>query len=163
MVSLGYLKYEDRIVTHWPEFGKYGKHDLTVQDVMRHESGMARLHQQIPQECLTTAAIKQNHAGKYIEADFIEYLFGKRRRYHLVTRDIISNEIFRRVEPKGRTMGEYLREEIAGSMVPGLDIHIGVQDKDLAKCQNCWWNPVTDYLNHFLSQADGRVSNQSFW
>ena len=31
------------------------------------------------------------------------------RCYHAVTRDLISNEIFRRVEPKGRTMGEYIR------------------------------------------------------
>lgn len=45
--------------------------------------------------------------------------------YHAM-RDILTNEIFRRVEPRGRTMGEYLREEFAMD----FDIHIGVTKKD---------------------------------
>ncbi len=32
--------------------------------------------------------------------------------YHAVTRGFIANEIFRRIEPDGKTMGEVLREKI---------------------------------------------------
>ena len=35
--------------------------------------------------------------------------FNSTREYHAVTRGYILNEIFRRVEPSGRTMGEFLR------------------------------------------------------
>jgi len=43
------------------------------------------------------------------------------RVYHAFSRDWISNEIFRRVEPKGRTMVEFLREEF-----PDLDVYNGI-------------------------------------
>ena len=45
--------------------------------------------------------------------------------YHAVTRDWIANEIFRRVEPQKRTMGEYLSQEL-----PDIDIHIGLHDQE---------------------------------
>ena len=45
--------------------------------------------------------------------------------YHSM-RDLITNEIFRRVEPSGKTMGEYLKEEFETD----FDIHIGVAKKD---------------------------------
>ena len=34
------------------------------------------------------------------------------RMYHDITRDLVSNEIFRRVNPDGLTMGEFLRDVI---------------------------------------------------
>ena len=36
------------------------------------------------------------------------------REYHGIVRGYILNEIFRRVEPSGRTMGEYLRSVSCG-------------------------------------------------
>jgi len=42
------------------------------------------------------------------------------RAYHALTKDTIVNEIFRRVEPKGRTLGEFLRQEF-----PGIDVYNG--------------------------------------
>jgi len=40
-----------------------------------------------------------------------------------LTKDLISNEIFRRVESKGRTFGEYLREEF-----PDCNVNTGIVD-----------------------------------
>lgn len=48
------------------------------------------------------------------------------RAYGMVTRDMITNEIFRRVEPKGRTFGEYLWEEF-----PGVDVHGSIHSDDV--------------------------------
>ncbi len=36
-----------------------------------------------------------------------------KRSYHFLTRDIILNEIVRRADPAGRTVGEFIRDEIA--------------------------------------------------
>ena len=41
------------------------------------------------------------------------------------------NEIFRRVEPNKRTMGEYLREEILPNF--GMEIFSGFKEQDLEK------------------------------
>ena len=38
--------------------------------------------------------------------------YGAKRTYHANSKDWITNEIFRRVEPDGRTMGEYWKEEV---------------------------------------------------
>ena len=54
--------------------------------------------------------------------------------YHPITRDWISNEIFRRVDPKKRTMGQYLREEFCPEY--GLDIVCGANEEELNKIRD---------------------------
>ena len=71
-------------------------------------------------EWLKTENIKKNLVGEIIESDTPFWLSEEKRKdplnvderqYHAVTRDWITNEIFRRVEPNGRTMGEYMRDD----------------------------------------------------
>ena len=54
--------------------------------------------------------------------------------YHPITRDWISNEIFRRVEPKKRTMGQYLREEFCPEY--GVDVVCGANEEELTKIRD---------------------------
>ena len=77
-------------------------------------------------EDMLTENIKKNSIGSVIETDTCIWPEGFKRQYHSVTRDWITNEIFRRVEPKGRTMGEYLREEV--NLKFGLDLVLGAND-----------------------------------
>jgi CubicO group peptidase (beta-lactamase class C family) len=49
-------------------------------------------------------------------SDFPPEETGTKREYHGLTRGWILNEIFRRVDPEGRTIGQYLREEISGPL-----------------------------------------------
>ena len=58
---------------------------------------------------------------------------GTRKRYHVTTGGFLLNEIFRRVEPRGRTIGQYLREEISKPL--GIEVFIGTQDKEEQKRQ----------------------------
>lgn len=57
------------------------------------------------------------------------YLPECKRMYHGGTRDWITNEIFRRVEPSGRTMGEVLAQDLRNEFK--FDILIGANDEDL--------------------------------
>ena len=50
---------------------------------------------------------------------------GAERQYHAVTRGLLINEIFRRVEPEGRTMSEYFRDEFSD-----IDIYAGAHKMD---------------------------------
>lgn len=128
MVDQGYLKYEDTIAKHWPEFAKNGKESITVEQLMRHEAGLARFSKPIPLEWLTSENIKKNKVGEIIENETIEIPEGYTRVYHAVNRDWISNELFRRVEPQGRTFGEYLDQELCGKILQGADIHVGTNN-----------------------------------
>ena len=41
------LKYDSLVMDYWPEFNSNGLEILKVEDVMRHEAGLSRLHKQI--------------------------------------------------------------------------------------------------------------------
>lgn len=60
-----------------------------------------------------TENIKKNMVGVLFEkAPLVKLPHGLERSYHTFTQDMILNEIFRRVEPQGRTMAEYFEQEI---------------------------------------------------
>lgn len=125
MVDLGLLDYDQPIANYWPEFAQNGKENILVRDLMRHESGLARLSKTVKHEDLFTENIKNNSIGKLIEEDYQEFPPNQPCQYHAITKDWIANEIFRRVEPNGRTMGEYLQQEVIPIL--GDDgIHIGL-------------------------------------
>ena len=131
LVHAGRLSYETPIVDYWPEFGANGKDTLTVADLMRHEAGLAAFNTSLEPDDLLTENIKRNRVGGVIEQHPPRFPKGgrTRREYHAVTRGWIANEIFRRVEPDGRTIGEFLRDDIAGPL--GADAMIGVDEQHL--------------------------------
>lgn len=135
LVGKGLLDYNTKITAYWPEFGTNGKEALTVAELMRHEAGLAALDTSIEPEDLLTENIKQNSVGKIIEAHAQKFREGEgsRREYHAVTRGWIVNEIFRRVDPTGRTIGEFLREDISGPLQ--ADAIIGVKEDELHRVE----------------------------
>ena len=111
LADQGLLNFAERVATYWPEFvgTQNNKDKLTVADVMRHEAGLASLNVTLSPEQLTASALKQNAVGQVLEQHPLRFprVSGSPREYHAITRGWIANEIFRRVEPTGRTMGEF--------------------------------------------------------
>ena len=132
----GLLSYRDRISQHWPEFGQNGKEEITVADLMRHEAGLAYLATPIKIEDTLRDSIKRNAIGSVIEKEKCHYPETGKREYHSITRGWIANELFRRVDKDGKTIGEYLKENVCGPL--GADVFIGVEEtrfKDYEPCQ----------------------------
>jgi len=131
LVGKGLLDYQRKIVDYWPAFGAEGKGELTVAEVMRHEGGLAAFNTSLVADDLLPENIKENRVGRTIESHPLKFRKGDRsaREYHAVTRGWIANEIFRRVDPGGRTIGEFLREEISGPLE--ADAIIGVREVEL--------------------------------
>lgn len=97
-----------------------------------------------------------------IEDDFCEFTGGYTRVYHGVTRDWITNEIFRRTEPSGLTMGQYLRTAALQSQFDGLDVFFGVPEPDLPRCFDFrHLSSFTEYFNLALPSFLGRLSYHS--
>ena len=128
LVSRGLIDYDAKIAHYWPEFGAQGKQELTIADLMRHEAGLANFDTPLDAKDLFTENIKTNAVGQVIEQHSLSYGPSGRREYHAITRGWIVNEVFRRVDPAGRTIGEFLREEISGPM--GVDILVGVKEAE---------------------------------
>jgi CubicO group peptidase (beta-lactamase class C family) len=133
LVGKGLLDYNARVADYWPEFGANGKESLTVADLMRHEAGLAAFDTSIEPEDLLSENIKQNKIGSMIESHGQKYRGGggSPREYHAITRGWIVNEVFRRVDPAGRTIGEFLQEDISGPL--GIDVNVGVKKDDLGR------------------------------
>ncbi len=127
----GLLDYGATVTEYWPEFGNANKEATTVADVMRHEAGLATFRTTLPIEDLQTQAIKRNAIGAVIENHPQRFRKGidMQREYHAITRGWIVNEIFRRVDPAGRTIGEFIREQVATPLA--ADVVLGASDEDL--------------------------------
>ena len=113
---------------------------MTIADVLRHEGGMLRCDHPIPLENFTTENLKKNLVGKFIEIQQPSWTPGVHREYHGVTKDSIMNEVFRRVEPSGRTMGEYMEQEISGPL--DINAHIMLNDEQLKNDVNGHYNSM---------------------
>ena len=128
LVDQGLIDYDAKITQYWPEFGAQGKEGVTIADLMRHEAGLANFDTSLDAQDLFTENIKKNAVGQVIEQHGQSYGSSGKREYHALTRGWIVNEVFRRVDPAGRTIGEFLRQEISGPL--GVDAVIGVQEPD---------------------------------
>jgi CubicO group peptidase (beta-lactamase class C family) len=130
LVDKGLLRYEAKIVEYWPEFGAQEKSSLSIADLMRHEAGLAAFDTSVDPNDLLSENLKKNPIGSIIEGHRQNYpKTGNKREYHAITRGWIVNEVFRRVDPGGRTIGEFLQEDI--SIPLQADAHIGVKQDDL--------------------------------
>ena len=125
----GLISYDEKISTYWPEFGQNGKEDVTVADLMRHEAGLASLDNPPTFEDTWTENIKKNCLGSKIETEKCNYpTHGKgKREYHGISRGWIANEIFRRMDPGKRTIGEYLMEDVAKPL--NADVYVGARNE----------------------------------
>jgi CubicO group peptidase (beta-lactamase class C family) len=120
--SRGWLDYDERVATYWPEFAQAGKRNVTVRQLLGHEAGLPvvdeRLNPRILEDFdrLATAIAKQQPAWPP----------GKRHGYHGVSLGWYEGELMRRVDPEGRTLGRFFREEIAEPL--GLEVYFGAPD-----------------------------------
>ena len=126
LADRGELDLHSPVAEYWPEFAQAGKQDITVAMVMGHRSGVIGPQTRLtPNETLDWDAVCAHiaNAEPWWEP-------GTAQGYHMVTFGFILGEITRRVT--GRTLGEYLRKEIAEPL--GIDVHIGLPAAEHHRC-----------------------------
>ncbi len=133
LMDRGLISYETKVSEVWPEYRGGGKDQTRIADVMRHEAGLAAFDTAIDVEDLLPDNIKANRLGSIIETQQQRFRSPEagRREYHAMTRGWIANEIFRRADPAGRTIGEYLRDEISGPL--DADVILGLDERQLQR------------------------------
>jgi len=118
LIDRGALDPSERVCRHWPEFAAAGKRDVTVRQLLSHQAGLPYLDEPIS---LARVAVADELADA-LAAGRPTWEPGTAHGYHAVTWGFYANELIRRVD--GRTVGAFLREEVAGPL--GLDVHIGL-------------------------------------
>lgn len=129
--SNGWLDYDEKVSTYWPEFAQNGKENITVRQLLAHEAGL----------CLVDEVFEISDLADF---DLIAQIMARQKPlwepgiqhgYHLSTMGMYMNELMRRVDPKGRSIGVFFAEELAKPL--GLNFYIGlpdsIPDNELAK------------------------------
>ncbi|KRX10172.1 Beta-lactamase/transpeptidase-like protein [Pseudocohnilembus persalinus] len=144
LVDQGLLKYDEKVAKYWPEFAQNGKENITLEQVLRHEGGLARIKPEITRNMFQRESIKQNVIGEIIEKQSPKWGKKSTREYHAGTRGYILNEIVRRVDPQQRTIGEILKQEFTDKI--DADIYIGVPKEKMKQCVDLIFSISTNPL-----------------
>ncbi|CAI5441585.1 unnamed protein product [Caenorhabditis angaria] len=124
LVDRGYVKYSDKVVDFWPEFGKNGKENITVDWIMSHRAGLAAFDEMIRFE----DAQDFEKMSRVIENQKPNWEPGTRSGYHAITYGWLVDQIIRRNDPKKRSVGVFFREEVAEKY--NIDFHIGLPSSE---------------------------------
>ena len=116
--SRGWLDYEERVCTYWPEFAQQGKDKMTVRHLLAHQGGLhafaAKVDRSVIADLDRLAAIMAQEKPAWEP--------GTRQSYHVITLGFYEGELLRRVDPQHRTLGQFFQDEIAAPL--GLDFYI---------------------------------------
>ena len=116
--SRGWLDYEERVCTYWPEFAQQGKERITVRQLLAHQAGLFAFDEPVDRgvvanlDRLAVVLARQKPAWEP----------GTRQAYHGITLGYYESELLRRVDPSGRSLGQFFQDEIASPL--GLDVYI---------------------------------------
>ncbi|MEM8497986.1 MAG: serine hydrolase domain-containing protein [Pseudomonadota bacterium] len=121
----GQVDYDEPVASYWPEFGQAGKENITVRQVMTHQSGMYHIRQMIDS---ASRMLDWQHIIRAIEQASPVHEPGTRAGYHGLTYGFIIGEILQRVS--GQLFAELVQQELAQPL--GLDgLYVGAPESEL--------------------------------
>jgi len=110
--SRGWLDYEERVCTYWPEFAQQGKEKITVRQLLAHQAGLFAIGEPVDRSLvadldrLAVVLARQKPAWEP----------GTRQAYHALSLGFYEGELLRRVDPRHRSLGQFFQEEIAAPL-----------------------------------------------
>jgi len=120
--SRGWLDYDERVCTYWPEFAQRGKERITVRQLLAHQAGLFAINEPVDRSIvadfdrLAAVLARQKPAWEP----------GTRQAYHALTLGFYEGELLRRIDPQHRSLGQFFRDEIASPL--GLDLYLRLPD-----------------------------------
>ena len=116
--SRGWLDYDERVCTYWPEFAQAGKEHITVRQLLAHQAGLFAFDEHVDREVIADpdrlAAIMARQRPAWPPGD--------RHAYHAISLGFYQSELLRRVDPAHRTLGRFFADEIAAPL--GIDFYL---------------------------------------
>jgi len=116
--SRGWLDYEERVCTYWPEFAQQGKERITVRQLLAHQAGLYVLD--VPVDRTLVADL--DRLAVVLARQKPAWEPGTRQAYHGITLGFYESELLRRLDPRHRSLGQFFQDEIASPL--GLDVYI---------------------------------------
>ena len=120
--SRGWLDYDERVATYWPEFAQHGKETITVRQLLAHQAGLFAFDE--PVDRATVA--DPDRLAAVMARQKPAWQPGTRQAYHGLTLGFYEGELLRRVDPRHRTLGQFFQDEIATPL--GEEFYIGLPE-----------------------------------
>ncbi|CAF3172728.1 unnamed protein product [Rotaria sp. Silwood2] len=117
-VQRGILDYSALVTRYWPEYGQNRKENTTVADIMSHRAGLPDTSEPLEQFLNWTAMIHT------LEQMAPSWPPGSAHGYHAWTYGWLAGELIRRADPKNRSLGQFIAEEISNPI--SIEFFIGL-------------------------------------
>jgi len=121
--SRGLFDYEERVSKYWPEFAQQGKEKITVRQLLAHQAGLFAFAELGDRSTIADL----DRLALVLARQKPAYEPGTQLVYHALTLGYYESELLRRVDPKGRSIGQYFQDEIATPL--GLDFYIRLPEE----------------------------------
>ena len=116
--SRGWLDYDERVSTYWPEFAQQGKTRVTVRQLLAHQAGLYVLDEPLTRDLVADF----DRLAAVLARQKPAWPPGERQAYHGITLGFYEGELLRRIDPQHRSVGRFFQDEIATPL--GLDVYI---------------------------------------
>ena len=137
----GLIDYDACVAEYWPEFGQAGKEQITVRQVLAHQSGLYHIRQMIDR---ADRMLDWEHMVQAIEQTEPAHIPGTRTGYHGLTFGFIVGEIIQRVA--GKKFSDLVQTEIAGPL--DLDgLFIGAPEHEIPRAATLQFPDATRRLS----------------
>jgi CubicO group peptidase (beta-lactamase class C family) len=116
--SRGWLDYDERVCTYWPEFAQQGKEKVTVRQLLGHQAGLFAFDEPVDRNVVADL----DRLAMVLARQKPAWEPGTRQAYHAISLGFYEGELLRRVDPRHRSLGQFFQDEIASPL--GLDVYI---------------------------------------
>ena len=116
--SRGWLDYEEKVSTYWPEFAQQGKERITVRQLLAHQAGLFAFNEPVDRSTVADP----DRLAVVMARQKPTWEPGTRQAYHALTLGFYEGELFRRVDPQHRSLGQFFQDEVASRL--GEDLYI---------------------------------------
>src|SRR5215471_16886926 len=121
--SRGWLDYEERVCTYWPEFAQQGKERITVRQLLAHQAGLFAIDEPVNPSVVADL----DRLAAILARQKPAWEPGTRQGYHALTLGFYEGELLRRVDPQHRSLGTFFQDEIASLLA--LDVYIRLPEE----------------------------------
>jgi len=116
--SRGWLDYDERVFTYWPEFAQHGKGRITVRQLLAHQAGLFAFDEPVDRDLVSDL----DRLAVVLARQTPAWEPGSRQAYHAISLGFYEGELLRRVDPRHRSLGNFFQDEIASPL--GLEVYI---------------------------------------
>ena len=122
LVDRGELNTKEKVTKYWPEYGKKGKEDTTIEMILNHSAGLPAIRTEVKEG----GFLDWDYMVDLLENEEPFWVPGEETGYHMMTTGWLIGELIRRVS--GKSLGNFFNDEIREPL--NLNYWIGLPESE---------------------------------